>query len=128
MEPKRSEARVSGNPDSIGRFSSTQVRPGPPYDISNPAGATKFSLFYKGFRNTIWLRLTEVQQPPFSFLADEPAEGVRRVGVSVRVRVQTTLGRDSDRGVTEAAAFSSDAFISLIRCLAPDGVTSLQYT
>jgi hypothetical protein len=26
----------------------------------------------------------------------------------------------------EAAAFSSDAFISLIRCLAPDGVTSTE--
>jgi hypothetical protein len=30
---------VLGNPDSIGRFSSGQVRPGPPYDTSNLAGA-----------------------------------------------------------------------------------------
>jgi hypothetical protein len=29
---------VPGNPYSIGRFSSGQVRPGPPYDSSNPAG------------------------------------------------------------------------------------------
>ena len=36
---ERSGLRVSGNPDSIGRFGSGQVRPA--YDSSNPAGATK---------------------------------------------------------------------------------------
>ena len=38
---ERSGSEVLENPYSVGLFSSGQVRPGPPYDISNPAGASK---------------------------------------------------------------------------------------
>lgn len=41
-----------GNPDGIGCFSGGQVRPGPPYDISNPAGATKIVPILQEFART----------------------------------------------------------------------------
>ncbi len=75
------------------------VRAGTPkHGFESRWGYQNHSYYYKGFRDTFRLRATT---EPFSFLADEPPEGVRRVGVSVRVYVQITLGRDSDRVMAE---------------------------
>ncbi len=58
---------------------------------------------------------------PFSSLADELSEGVRRVGVSVRVHVQIALGRNPDRGVAEALTydFEGDARVSAGSSMGP---------
>jgi hypothetical protein len=93
--------RVSGNPYNIGRFSSGQVRPGPPYDISNPAGA-KILLILQGFSRCFKAPCNKCATAESFSLPDEPAEGVRRDGVSIRLHMQITLGRDSDRGIAQA--------------------------
>ena len=57
---ERAGLRVLGNPDSIGLFSSGQVRQDRRTTVRIPLGLN-FSLCYKGFRDAFRLRATNVQ-------------------------------------------------------------------
>ena len=112
---------MSGNPDSIGLFSNGQVRPGPPYDSSNPAGAilkkpytvralaTLKGAVQQMCNGSLFIRLTAVQQRATGLraLSGQPTEGAGRVGVSVGIDVQVPLGRDPGSPHRRAAGYVS---------------------
>ena len=81
-------SQSSEKPYRITRIGSGRDSPEPPRSGSNPAGATKFSLFYKGFHNIFGFRATNVQPRSPFFVTWGPTEVLGLVGVSSEYMAQ----------------------------------------